>query len=1086
MKTHYPSGVGPAPRWKLWRTASLILMIFFLFAGSASATHYRYGTISWKRVPGAAPGTCDIEVTVKQAWRTSFPWGTTPVLGGTVTTTSLTTTPMFGGPGGVGFVPIALKVTSINPVDDWFFGEWKDTLTLPSDTAHYMLAYGGCCRISSLINNSDDDFRSESIVTPCKKGNDSPVSTQIPIVKLPKGVAVNSFMVAATDPNVDPVSYRLATTAEASGVAFVSNPVGFSITSGGMASFSTVGKATGDLYNAFVYITDTAGASTMADFLIEIVDSSAAPIFDYAITPSPASCFEVKPGDTVKFTVKAFDPDAGDSVFISAVGLPAGAVLAPALPTPGGNPDSVVFTWYPSAADIGTTVISFTAEDTSGVSTSTSVCIVVSLKPIFAVPPTPPKGTHITVSCGDTIDFDVEAYDPDPADSVQIFKVEGKSMGGAKIPLYPGASFMPLPTPWANPTTGHFHWVVDSADWGMKHVFFTAKDGLGEVTEHEVPILVNTTPKFLSMPDTCLYVDSTYCYAIEVSDKDTAYGDSLVLFGFGLPGWMTFIDSGNGRGSLCGTPTAADLGLHAILLEADDVFHHDNGTALQAYVITVKSDSIIPPDTGCVAVEIHCPSDSTWELSTEKGSSDWGGDWFGATSLPHDSTYTLMAMVGQPYPWGGIPVLDSTEAIKADNNVSFYRKNITLTSTVDLNARIRMYMDDGAEVYINGHLILREENTELANWSGVPHDVRYHASGTITNGYAGNQMFDYAVGVSLDTIFVVGVNEVVVALRNLKGAANKGGFSFMLDVWADCPVDTPMLGMPVDSCVSDSSWRKSTVTTMPGSNTFPWVGVPSLPHDSTFTLPVEIGQPYPWFSILSVPGSYVIKAPSYTTFYRKEFILTDHVDVDARFRMYFDDNVELYINGFLMAIEDDIVGNSHFTGAHHDVLFTPGGASVNGFMGGDMFDGVSGEDLDGVLVTGTNVITIALRNRKPADKGGFSFRMDVTKGGSTVLAKSGENTSRQSQHVAQDGHFPVQVYPNPTSSGVMVAMPPIEMYTEGELILTDMNGKVLYTRDIALGEVSIMELDLSDYATGVYLLKVEAGEYRDVQRILKK
>ncbi|WP_417611210.1 T9SS type A sorting domain-containing protein [Owenweeksia hongkongensis] len=1080
MKSIYLSGARPAPRWRLWRTASLILMILFLFAGSASATHYRYGTIGWKRLPGVAPaGTCAVEVTVKQAWRRTF-YGGPPIVGSSVLTTSLTTTPMYGAAGGVSSKSIVIDVTSINLVDDWFFGEWKDTVYLPSDTGHYLLEYSNCCRISSLINNSDDGFHSESVVTPCVKGNDSPVSTQVPIVKLPNGVAVNTFMVAATDPNGDPLVYRLATAAEAGDFAST-NPVGFSISAGGMASFSTVGKTTGDLYNAFVYIEDTAGASTMADFIIEVVDSSTPPEFDFAVTPSPASCFEVLPGDTVKFTVKAFDPDAGDAVFISAVGLPPAAILAPSLPTTGGNPDSVMFTWYPDTSDIGTTIISFTAEDTSGVSTSTSICIVVSLKPIFAVPPTPPEGVHMYYECGDTIHFPVEAFDPDPSDSVQIFKVEGKSMGGAKIPLYPGASF-PVPTPWGNPTAGMFHWYIDSTVWGHRHVFFTAKDGLGDVTEHELSILINKAPAFVSMPDTCVYVDSTYCYAIEVTDKDTANGDSLDLFGFGLPSWLTFIDSGNGRGSLCGTPTAADIGLHAILLEASDVHHHHNGMASQAYVITVKSDSILPPDTGCVAVELHCPSDSTWWESTVVASGPPGGDWSGVGGvLPATATYTLPVENVQPYPWGGIPVLDSTMVIKAKNKVRFFRKEFTLSSATGNVVRLRMFMDDGCEVYLNGSLVVREENIDNANWNGVPHDIKFDGMGGAVNGYAGNQTFDHVATTDLDPLFVVGVNELVVVMRNLNAAHNKGGFSMMLDVSNDCP--DPAF-TPVDSCVSDSSWMKSTEIGPAGG--YPWAGVASLPHDSTFTLPVEIGQPYPWFSILSVPGSYVIKAPSYTTFYRKEFILTDHVDVDARFRMYFDDNVELYINGYLMAIEDDIVGNSHFTGAHHDVLFTPGGASVNGFMGGDMFDGVSGEDLDGVLVTGTNVITIALRNRKPADKGGFSFRMDVTKGGSTVLAKSGENTSRQSQPVAEDDHFPVQVYPNPTSSSVMVAMPPIEMYTEGELILTDMNGKVLYTRDIALGEVSIMELDLSDYAIGVYLLKVEAGEYRDVQRILKK
>src|SRR5690606_27314557 len=230
------------------------------------------------------------------------------------------------------------------------------------------------------------------------KGNDSPVSTQIPIVKLPAGVAANSFMVAATDPNVDPLSYRLATSAEAIG----SSATGFSITSAGMASYSTVGATIGDLYNVFVYIEDTAGASTMADFLIEIVDSSTPPEFDFAVTPAPSPCFDVKPGDTVEFTVKAYNPDLGDVVFISAVGLPSGATLTPPLPTSGGNPDSTVFFWVPDSTDIGTTVISFTAEDTSSVQTSTSICITVSLKPIFAVPPTPPKTAHIIATCGDT------------------------------------------------------------------------------------------------------------------------------------------------------------------------------------------------------------------------------------------------------------------------------------------------------------------------------------------------------------------------------------------------------------------------------------------------------------------------------------------------------------------------------------------------------------------------------------------------------------------------------------------------------------------------------------------------------------
>lgn len=1076
MKSFYPNGVDDASTRKLWKLTSLLL-VFLLSASALMATHYRYGTISWKRIPGALPGTCDIEVTVKQAWRTSYPWGGTPILGSSIITSTMFATPMFGAPAGP-VATIDLTVTSVNPVDDWFFGEWKDTITLPSDTGHYMLSYSGCCRISTLINNNDNSFRSESVVTPCISGNESPVSTQLPIVKLPNGVAVNTFMVAATDPDGDPLSYRLATAAE-SGDAFNTNPAGFSISAGGMASFSTVGKTTGDLFNAFVYIEDTVGASTMADFIIEVVDSSTPPEFDFAVTPSPASCFEVKPGDTVKFTVKASDPDVGDSVFISAVGVPIGATFTPSLPTPGGNPDSTVFMWVPDTSDIGTTVISFTAEDTSGVQASTSVCIVVSLKPIFAVPPTPAEGVHMFFECGDTIDFPVVAFDPDPSDSVQIFKVEGKSMGGSKIPLYPGAVFTPLPTPWGNPTAGDFHWEIDSSVWGHRHVFFTAKDGLGEVTEHEVSILVNKPPVFLSTPDTCVYVDSMYCYSIEVMDKDTANGDSIDLYGFGLPSWLTFVDSGNGRGSLCGTPTLADIGMHGILLEAHDVHHHETGIVSQIFTIKVKSDSIVE-DTACVPVELHCPSDSSWMLSTYVEPSDWGGDWFGASALPAVGTYTLPVVIGQPYPWGGITVLDSTMPISSMNNVRFYRKEFMLASTSDLQARIRMYMDDGAEVYVNGSLLVREENKVLENWTGVPHDIRYFDDGTMTNGYMGNQIFDYAAAVDLDTVFNVGMNEVVVVIRNLRNASNKGGFSFMMDLWADCP---DVFKTPVDSIVTDSSWIKSTEVTVTNSNTFPWPGA-TLPHDSTFILPVDIGQPYPWFSIHSAPGAYVIKAPSYTTYYRTYFELSDHVDVDTRIRAFFDDNIEVYVNGYILALEDDIDGADHFQPPYHDVLFSPGGVVSNGYLGNDDFDAVSSEDMDNVLVTGVNVLTVALRNRRPNDKGGLSLRMDVTKGGSSVLVKRANAIPSSSNEEIAD-HMPIQVYPNPTSSSVLVGMPSLEIIQSGIMMLTDVNGRVLYSQEITLGEVSIMELDLSNFANGVYLLSVEAGEYRDVQRVLK-
>lgn len=1072
MKSMYPPEGRKTLFRGILRRVSLILFVLLLCGGSALATHYRYGTISWKRVPG----TCNIEITVKQAWRRSY-FGA-PIVGSNVNTGALSMTPLGGG-GSVASSSIILQVTSINTVDDWFFGEFKTTYSLPNDSTDYLLAYSSCCRISSLQNNADGSFRSQSVVTACNKGNDSPVSTQLPIVKLPVGVSNNTFLVAGTDPNSDPISFRLATNAEAIGT----NAPSFAINSSGMASFNTSSASVGALYNVFVTIEDTAGASTMADFLIEVVDSSAPPAFDFAVTPAPAPCYEVQPGDTVEFTVKAFDPDAGDMVFLSAVGLPIGAMLTPSLPTAGGNPDSTVFWWVPDTADIGTTVISFTAEDTSGVTTSTSVCITVSLKPIFAVPPTPAEGVHIIAECGDTIEFDVEAYDPDPMDSVRIFKVQGKSMGGAKIPLYPGAMFSPIPSPWGNPTSGQFHWVVDSSDWGHRHVFFTAEDGFGETTEHEVSILVNNPPHFLSMPDTCVKVDSLYVYDVEVNDKDTAYGDSLDLYAFGLPAWLTFVDHGNGRGLLMGTPGIGDVGLYGITIEAQDVFHHDNGTAIQMFVIEVKSDSILPPpppDTNCVAQEIHIPSDSTWMRSTFIEMSPSGKDWTGATGLPAVGTYTIPAEIGQPYSWGGIPVLDSTQPIKAENNIRFYRKEFILAQATGVEARFRMNMDDGAEIYINGHLICREENSDISNWFGPSHDLRYSGGTSWTNGHLGNQTFDYISAPLMDTVFKEGVNTIEVALRNFQGVNNKGGFSLMFDAWVSCPEV-----MTVDSCVSDSSWMKSTVVTTATANKFPWPGVDSLPADATFSLPAEIGQPYPWFSIPSVPGSLPIRSDSYVTYFRKEFELIDHTGLNLRFQAYFDDNIEVYINGHMLMREQDIFGTSNFSGPWHDILFKADGTVDNGYSGGDAYDVVSTVDLDTVLLSGVNSLTVVLRNRKPMDKGGFSFRMDADKAGAPVLVKKKSTVDSKQIRPVISEDFKMHLYPNPTRGNVLLALPARSDIENVSLMMTDMQGRVLLKQDLRMSEVSIMELDLSSYTQGVYFLQLSGDGHQDIQRIVK-
>jgi len=93
-----------------------------------------------------------------------------------------------------------------------------------------------------------------------------------------------------------------------------------------------------------------------------------------APTPECGSVLGVQVGAPLTFTVNASDPDEGDSVRVSVTGLPAGALLTPALPD---SADSVrtVFAWTPALADTGDHVIWFHAVDGCGVAAACSLTV---------------------------------------------------------------------------------------------------------------------------------------------------------------------------------------------------------------------------------------------------------------------------------------------------------------------------------------------------------------------------------------------------------------------------------------------------------------------------------------------------------------------------------------------------------------------------------------------------------------------------------------------------------------------------------------------------------------------------------------
>ncbi len=353
--------------FRLDRYIKVLIMTMALISLSAVdtyASHFRYGNISWKQIDANT-----VEFQVAMVFRSSY-FGGLPI--GQTFSPDLT---FFHGDGTSR--SIQLTVTSRSPSEDWSYAEGTFTRTYANPNGNYLAYFESCCRIGSLINNSNSFYRVETQIN-LGAGNTSPVSTLPPIINLPVGVSNASFVIPASDPDGDVLTFSPTPSAQMGSGS--SNPAGFSVnTNSGIASFNTVGRSVGQLYNASVTINDNNGARIAVDFLMRIVIASNPPVF-VAPTPASGTTFTIDVGEELLFNVKAQDPDPADIVTLQVVGLPATATMAPALPTSGGVglPVESSFSWTP--ASTGTFIINYTAEDNNGAQATSSVTIVVNEK----------------------------------------------------------------------------------------------------------------------------------------------------------------------------------------------------------------------------------------------------------------------------------------------------------------------------------------------------------------------------------------------------------------------------------------------------------------------------------------------------------------------------------------------------------------------------------------------------------------------------------------------------------------------------------------------------------------------------------
>lgn len=81
------------------------------------------------------------------------------------------------------------------------------------------------------------------------------------------------------------------------------------------------------------------------------------------------------------------------------------------------------------------------------------------------------------------------------------------------------------------------------------------------------------------------------------------------------------------------------------------------------------------------------------------------------------------------------------------------------------------------------------------------------------------------------------------------------------------------------------------------------------------------------------------------------------------------------------------------------------------------------------------------------------------------------------------GEHEIKIYPNPTDGFLSVSISSSVNLPEGRIILTDMNGRTILTKQIETGLIAI---DISGQPVGFYIMRIDLGTETTSWKIIKK
>lgn len=314
-------------------SAVVLTMLSIAFAGEAMASHFRGGSISWERVSGNT-----VDITIRAAWRVS-PGAWNLGDGTSVSTSSSDLISSLIDAGGA----------------TYGFYETKTRHTYPSE-GPWTIKIESCCRIGSLVNAANNNYRVAGVVDLSGTQQGSTVVSIPPILQMNQGP--NLVPMAVVDPDSIP-SCRMATSAESgiTGGLPTAGGQSLSVSSACQLSWDASAAALNAKYAAQVIMSE-GGVDVPVDFIIEIADINNVPSCQLNGVVNNS----VAVGSPFSVSVTATDPD-GDSLTLNHLGLPSGATLTPVSGTTQASPFTATFDWTPATS--GTTSVTLLFKDAS-------------------------------------------------------------------------------------------------------------------------------------------------------------------------------------------------------------------------------------------------------------------------------------------------------------------------------------------------------------------------------------------------------------------------------------------------------------------------------------------------------------------------------------------------------------------------------------------------------------------------------------------------------------------------------------------------------------------------------------------------